>query len=250
MQIQKMGWRRDSLDKRDKHYHVTQALQTIPDHVDLRPQMPPVYDQLMLGSCTSNAIAAAMQYDAMRQKLPESPTPSRLAIYYNERVIEHTVHSDAGAELRNGAKSVNQSGACDETLWPYDITKFDVKPNKACYREGKTDKVLTYARVQQDSHTLQAALASTDVVVFGFTVYESFEYPDVANTGVVSMPGANEQVLGGHAVVLVGFDRNNQVYLCRNSWGKWGMGGYFTMPFAYVHDPSLASDFWILSLVS
>jgi C1A family cysteine protease len=87
--------------------------------------------------------------------------------------------------------------------------------------------------------------------VFGFTVYESFEGDAVAKTGEVSMPGPSEKVLGGHAVVAVGYDDSTQRFIVRNSWGPgWGMGGYFTIPYAYLTDSNLADDFWTVRLVA
>ena len=92
--------------------------------MDLRPECPAVYDQGQLGSCTGNAIAAAVQFDRMKQKLTPDFVPSRLFIYYCERVIEGTVGSDAGAQIRDGIKVVAKKGAPPEKDWPYDIAKF------------------------------------------------------------------------------------------------------------------------------
>jgi C1A family cysteine protease len=87
-------------------------------------------------------------------------------------------------------------------------------------------------------------------VVFGFSVYESFESDEVAKTGTVLMPDKSEQLLGGHAVVLCGYDDETKRFLVRNSWGEeWGQAGYFTLPYEYVTDPNLASDFWVVQTV-
>ena len=94
---------------------------------------------------------------------------------------------------------------------------------------------------------IKGCLAHGYPFVFGFPVYESFESQEVAKTGVVPMPGSSEQMLGGHAVLAVGYDDATQRFLVRNSWGDgWGMGGYFTMPYAYLMDRGLSSDFWAI----
>src|SRR5439155_20859076 len=93
-------------------------------------------------------------------------------------------------------------------------------------------------------------LASGFPFGFGFTVYESFESTAVARTGKVPMPGTREKVLGGHAVCAIGYRDSDRTFLCRNSWGtKWGMRGYFTIPYAYLTDQDLAADFWTIRLV-
>jgi C1A family cysteine protease len=64
------------------------------------------------------------------------------------------------------------------------------------------------------------------------------------------MPESGEPVLGGHAVCAVGYDTTRRWFLCRNSWGtKWGMRGYFTIPFAYLTDSDLSADFWTIRVV-
>jgi C1A family cysteine protease len=98
---------------------------------------------------------------------------------------------------------------------------------------------------------MKGCLASGYPFVFGFTVYESFESQEVAKTGKAPMPKPGEQVLGGHAVVAVGYDDGQQCFIVRNSWGlKWGMKGYFTLPYGYLTDLNLSNDFWSIRLVS
>ena len=236
------GWKPDVDDERD--ICALYATGKLPASVDLRPQCPPVYDQGQLGSCTANAIAAALELDRMKQKLPVF-IPSRLFIYYNERAMEGSVNEDSGASLRDGIKSVNSLGVCDEAIWPYDIYEFAVKPPASAYTAAKLDRALAYRRITQTTAQLEAALAAGYPVVFGFTVYESFESDEVAKTGIVPMPTAGEQVLGGHAVVLVGYDSSTKRFLVRNSWGSdWGLQGYCSFPFQYLTSKTLANDFW------
>jgi C1A family cysteine protease len=246
-----LGWVPDIPDQRDHLYAAPVTnLTSLPPSMDLRDQCPPVYDQGQLGSCTANSIGGAIQFDQMKQNLPNQFIPSRLFIYYNERVIEHTVESDSGAQIRDGIKSVNKQGVCPETEWPYDISKFTDKPGDQCYTDALAHRAVSYQRLVQSLNQMKGCLASGYPFVFGFTVYESFETPEVAQSGHAPMPGPNEQVLGGHAVMAVGYDDANNWFIVRNSWGTgWGMQGYFTLPYAYLLDPNLASDFWTIRLV-
>jgi C1A family cysteine protease len=132
--IKRYGWIPDLPDHRDHLYAAPQpVLAKLPKTIDLRAKCPPVFNQGELGSCTANAIAAAHQFDQLKQKKPKAFTPSRLFIYYNERVMEGTVREDSGAMIRDGIKTLVKQGAAPETAWPYVIKKFATKPPKKCY---------------------------------------------------------------------------------------------------------------------
>jgi len=246
------GWVRDLPDARDFFYAapLLRYRKGLPAAVDLRSECPPIYDQGQLGSCTANGIGAAIEFDQRKQGNTEF-VPSRLFIYYNERVIEGTVSQDSGAQIRDGVKVVHKLGAPPETDWPYDISKFADKPPPKAYQDALQDIVTSYSRVAQNLSQMQGCLAAGYPFVFGFTVYESFESDAVAKTGIVPMPAQGEQVLGGHCVLAVGYDDTQRRFIVRNSWGAgWGIAGYCMMPYEYLLNPSLASDFWTLKSVS
>jgi C1A family cysteine protease len=147
-------------------------------------------------------------------------------------------------------KAAATYGDCPETEWVYDINQFATRPTSQCYTDALKDRALFYQRVQRDLTQMKACLASGNVFVFGFSVYSSFESQDVAGRGIVPMPLPNEQLLGGHAVVAVGFDDAKQRFTCRNSWSdQWGIKGYFEMPYAYLMNSQLSSDFWVIKTV-
>jgi C1A family cysteine protease len=249
--ISRYGWVRDLPDLRDARLEVP-AITSLPSSADLstEPHMPPVYDQGQLGSCTGNAISAAVDFDNHRQT-GQFLDPSRLWIYYQERVIEGSVNQDSGAQIRDGVKAVAHLGVCPETDWPYDITTFATPPPPQDYTDALQDRVLTYQAAPQVLWSLKSVLAGGTPIVFGFTVYGAFESPEVAKTGIVPMPDPADQVVGGHAVVLVGYDDAVDRFRVRNSWGTtWGQSGYFELPYLYVTSGSLASDFWVIQTTS
>lgn len=252
-----LGWRRDTPDFRDHHFTAPQTL--LPDQmpliVDMRQHMPGIYDQGQLSSCTANAIGAAIEYQQRKEKLHEY-VPSRLFIYFNERQLENSVGSDCGAEIRDGIKTVMSQGVCPESpypnraVWPYNEQAVFTRPPEECYRDARTDLVKGYARIMQNVEALEQCLAIGFPVIFGMACYSSFESDLVAHTGVVLMPQQNEKSLGGHAVLLVGYLHNDRLFIVRNSWGKqWGKNGYCLMPYGYVINPDLASDFWAIRSV-
>jgi C1A family cysteine protease len=249
--IERYGWIPDLPDQRDHLFAAPPAVLTaLPSAVDLTPQCPTVYDQGQLGSCTANGIAAAIEFDQMKQKLADTFTPSRLFIYYNERVIEGTVGTDSGAQIRDGIKTVAKQGACHESIWPYDITKFAEKPPAKATKDALGHVVKAYQRVARNPAQMKGCLSAGYPFVLGFSVYESFESAEVAKSGHAPMPASSEQLLGGHCVLAVGYDDAQQWWICRNSWGTdWGLKGYFTMPYAYLSEPTLSSDFWTIRLV-
>ena len=248
--IARYGWIPDQPDQRDHMYAApAQFLTALPPSADLRRRCPPVYNQGQLGSCTANAVAGAIEFDQMKQRLSVF-VPSRLFIYYNERVIEGTVRMDSGAQLRDGIKSVASDGACPEPDWPYVVAKFATRPSVRAYSDARLDRAISYQSLVQDLNQMKGCLASGYPFVFGFTVYQSFESRTVARSGHAPMPMWGERPIGGHAVMAAGYDDANEWFLVRNSWGKgWGISGYFTLPYAYLIQSSLSSDFWTIRIV-
>lgn len=249
----KYGWKPDSPDARD-HEYVSDVMpvQVIPESVDLRNSfMPAIWNQLSLGSCTAHGIGAIFQYMRRKLGLADFP-PSRLYIYYNERAMEGTTNSDSGAAIRDGIKSINQVGVCNELIWPYDTNKFAWKPSADAYVDGLKHKALIYRKVFNNrAESIRNSLANGIPVVFGFTVYDSFErtWPTVTGfKAVMPMPDIKtESILGGHCVVIVGYLKINgkNYFIIRNSWGtQWGDNGYFYMPEEFVTNQNLCSDFW------
>lgn len=248
-QGRKFGWKRDLPDFRDRICSVSQTV--VPPKVDLRPKCPPVYDQGQLGSCTAQAIAGLIQYDKIALQRPSAVIPSRLFIYYNERVMEGTIGIDAGASIRDGIKSLNTYGFCHEGFWPYLEQRFSKRPSDACYKEARTNIVQTYERVGQSQKGIKAVLADGFPVVFGSTVFDSFMSNDVAKTGVVTYPKTTESAVGGHAMLIVGYDDSKRVFIVRNSWGEgWGDKGYCYFPYEYITDMKLSADFWTVRFVN
>lgn len=252
------NWHPDIPDQRDFLYAEKVAAPVhVPPSVDLRGKCSPVFDQGQIGSCTGNALAGGLEFLEIKEmkttgKGADVFDPkkfqhiSRLFIYYNERELEGTTDHDAGAMLRDGVKSLVQWGACREATWKYGPSLVLKKPTAKAYTEASAHEISTYLRILTLDQMRQC-LAEGYPFAFGFSVYESFESPEVAKSGRMPMPKTTEKLLGGHAVLAVGYDDAKGMLIVRNSWGTaWGDRGYFYMPYDYVQSAKLAQDFWTL----
>lgn len=233
----KYGWIPDIPDYRD--FYFSAPVRKLPTVVDLSNIIHQVWDQENLGSCTAQATSA--QVWAVDSTKPYEP--SRLFVYYATRQLEGTVGYDSGASIRNSIKSVVKFGFPRETSWPYIISKFANKPPINVWRSAARQKVLEYARVNQTAQSIQTVLAAGFTVNLGIMVYNSFEQPG----GIVPMPDWNDSALGGHAILLVGYNRQTSLYKFLNSWGRnWGDNGFGYLPFNYVHSSDLTADLWTI----
>ena len=239
-------WQPDKLDTRDYKYTVTQKVS--PSIVDLRSYCSPIENQGSLGSCTGQAIAGAIELLNKRNRKPTDV--SRLFIYYYERLLLGTVNYDSGAYIRDGIKATNHYGASLESYWPYDIRKFKQEPISEAKTDALKRKVTRYERVLNFNGCIDA-LSNGYPVIMGFRVYDSFMSKNVARTGIMPYPNTRrEKLLGGHAVLLVGYNKTKKVFIARNSWStNWGDKGYFYMPFDIVK-PNMSSDYWVIKAVN
>jgi len=217
--------------------------------------LPSILDQGELGSCTANGMANCLRVCEMRETGTDVSTnvmmPSRLFVYYYSRDLEGTTDTDSGAEIRDVVKVVNRRGACDEAMWPYDISQFTVEPTEECRIEAKKHRAIQYERVEQTLTALKTAIRTGFPVVFGFVVYESMETPSVGETGIIPMPSGTDKAIGGHCVILTGWDDNKRLFQIMNSWSeKWGDGGFGYLSYDYILTDYLASDFWRITYVS
>jgi C1A family cysteine protease len=239
------GWSPDLPDHRDYKFAAIHTAKVLQDKVDLRKKCSLVEDQGQLGSCVGNALVGNLEYLENRTNKLFYDL-SRLFAYFNARLLEGSTKTDSGAQIRDGIKALSIYGICKETDWPYLINKFANKPTAKCYKNAKPGAISNYYRLNSLDEML-GCLSDGFPFVFGFSVYDYFESAAMAKSGILKMPKATERLLGGHAVMAVGYDLKKKLVLVRNSWGAdWGLKGYFWMPFEYLSNRNLSDDFWTI----
>ena len=252
----KFGWIPDLPDRRDILFRqIFRMPAKLPERVDLREKCSPIEDQGDLGSCTAQALVGALEFLEIQNAISLGVTAavgfadlSRLFVYYNERLVEGTVFYDSGAYIRDGIKVLKKWGVCREILWKYDTSEFTKKPPASCYTEAEKHQITSYQRLQKLDE-MKACLAMGLPFVGGFTCYDSLMADEVAKSGDVPMPKDDESVIGGHAILFVGYDDATKKVIFRNSWGEgWGNKGYGTLPYDYLV-PDLSDDFWVIQTV-
>jgi len=248
MAIRKYGWKPSKPDIRDYRLKTVDhsIYKLLPPSVDLSSIVPEVLDQEQEGSCTAHALSMAQRIARIKQGLPDFKV-SRQFLYWNERFIEGTTDQDAGAEIRDGAKVLATLGIPRESFWPYEQSNMFLKPSDDAFKNAVQDEIKVYMTVAQTESEFKTCLAEGYPIVFGTTLYEAFESPEVASHGLVPDPGPNDKQIGGHAILCVGYNDITRRFKVLNSWGKdWGDKGYCYFTYDYLLNSSLTSDCWTL----
>ncbi len=285
----RFGWLPDYPDIRDyteKHEKLNPILKKtsvrspkkaakikLPETEDLRFWFPDIEDQQTIGSCTANAGVGIIEY-FQRRAFGTHIDASRLFLYKTTRNLMH-VTGDTGAFLRSTMGAMRLFGVPPEEYWPYtDVVPtepnppdyhFDLEPPAFCYAFASNYKSIKYVRLDPPGigmdtllDRIKLYLASGLPSMFGFSVYRSIEQTS-KNGGKIPLPCHNEECIGGHAIVAVGYDdkmvianklcdqeKTTGALLIRNSWGTgWGDEGYGWLPYEYVLQGA-ADDFWVL----
>ncbi len=235
----------DKDDARDKLFSAKRAralLQvSVPKRLDLRKGHYPIRDQGGLGSCVGHGAIGGFRKVLRKQKVPDHHG-STLAAYYFARELDGSVRHDVGATIRNGMKGLTKRGAPHEGFWPYIESRFDELPSATALADGLKHLGLEYQRVDSTRRAdCKAALALNGNLVIGIAVYESFMDPP--KSGRIPMPEPGEQLLGYHCVDTAGYTEASLIIA--NSWSPhWAKDGFAFLPWKFVENIELASDFW------
>jgi C1A family cysteine protease len=219
------------IDNRDYLYDAPRAV--LPPAV-APTNVPPVRDQGKEGSCWGFAGTAARQ--SLLLKAGDATVLSPACLYWCTRLLQHDTAEDAGSDLRTGMKALRKYGVATERAVPYVVGDFARQPPPAAMVDAKRYAITAYHRLV-GLRGVKVALASGAHPVFGMAVYQGFED---SRDGIVPMPGAGEQPLGGHAILCVGYRDDATApgggwLTLHNSWGPdAGDHGAYYLPYAYL----------------
>lgn len=254
-----LGRKPDKVDRADHRYgivHADEKKATLPRTVDLRSKLPPCFDQGQSSSCGPNMGSAMMSF-FFPEVAQTAGGFSRLQIYYDVREIECDVSEDSGVETRDVFKTLCNTGAAPESDWPFVLADMFKKPGPLVYDSAKNYKLKSFSRLET-TYDVLSCLAAGFPIGLGFEVPESLDSDLVNQTSVLPIPSPSIKIVGGHDVLIVGYDldfKNNSVFLksgissdqvsdtallVRNSWGtSWShrMRGY-----AYIPMPVLMAE--------
>jgi len=243
-----MGYRfsADKLQNR-KTYSTADKFSRLPPKVDLRPHMTGIENQDQTNSCVANAVAGAYEY-LVKKHTDRDYDVSRMFIYYNARGLGG-IDGDNGSVIADAIEGLRQHGACAEETWPFDLSEVNSAPSQDAYEEAAQFVVDDMQLVPMQLDAWKSALAEGYPIVFGISLYESFDKQ--RKRGVVPLPTPNEVSRashGGHAMLCVGYSDPDKVFIVRNSWGEdWGDSGYCYIPYAYlINDKFNDGDSWII----
>lgn len=287
--VKGFGWRKERNDHRD-YTPVSQAIQEVakssgcncgsiiakapganlsaaPPKVDNRTFCSEINDQGELGSCTANAYCSMYEFLNKRHKKKHTKL-SRLFIYkLTRKLMGEEGHGDSGAYIRTTLQAGSLFGTCPEDWYPYNIPEFDKEPDTAAYAYSQSFQATKYFRLDKTEtpedklQYIKRFIVAEYPIEFGFNVYESYKQAFV-NGGAFPYPTEGEDIVGGHALLIVGYDDNKVIkndfdstgntftqgaFMIQNSWGyDFGELGFGWLPYKYVLQ-GLADDFWSIT---
>jgi hypothetical protein len=215
--------------------------------IDFRPEFPPIKNQGGKGACTG--FETIGHGERLMRRAGHYVDLSEEANYRMSRAYLGW-SGDSGATLRAALHVGKKFGICSEAVCPYNDADLSLELTQAQLEDAATRKFDAYYRIDlgrvgdpQLARRIDGALADGLTVGIGFLIQRWFYYvrgPLYTHKNVRNRPSpflAKGQswtdVMGGHAVLIVGRSETLGGYIVRNSWGTgWGDGGYYLLPFA------------------
>lgn len=210
--------------------------------IDLRDNFNEVYDQGKISSCSANSLCSIFEYDNKKFR------GSRLFLYYNERLLINETHKDEGAYIEDGIKVLKTYGICNEKYWEYKIENVFKEPDKEAYENARNNFIIEAFTIENKIEIIKYWLIRNEPISLGIAIYSNFMTLEASKTGIIGIPNETDKYMGGHAVIICGYNEKEKRFILRNSWGDyWGDKGYFYLPYDYIVKYKLCGELWIIT---
>jgi len=186
-----------------------------------------IKDQKKCGACWAFAMTGGLESNAILTGAAGQD------VSYSEQVLL----SCGGVGTCNGgtldADFLATTGLPPESYYPYTGTNGSCSAAQSGWQNA-TYKIGDWGSVSQSVSALKSALVKYGPLPTAFMVYADFmNY----KSGVYSYVSGKK--LGGHAVLLVGYNDDEQYFIVKNSWGPgWGEDGFFRIAYSEMQGQS------------
>jgi C1A family cysteine protease len=239
-------WIPDYPEYSDKIYNTPIKNLLVHAYVDLRMNCPGICDKKNINSSVAHAICYVYEYNIIKYDINNIFIPSKLFLYYNQRLIKKTQEYDSGASIRDGLRILDTIGICSEVDYPYNDNELYTKPSEEIYEASFKNKGIEYFKIIPTIVNIKSLLQDKIPIIFGYSVYINFEN-QVIEDNTIKLPKNTDKFIGGDCGVCVGFDDLKKLFIIMNCKGvEWGDKGYFYMPYSYVLNNNLCNNFWII----
>lgn len=213
--------------------------------------LPPVDDQLSIGSCVFQSVRGAVWILANQNGDTREPL-SQLHLYWIDRVRQGNENEDCGGFSETAIESARTIGACRDSLWPYSEEGFmrdgiAVRPSIDALRDASDRRISQLSWFSCPTLVdVESALHVDHPIIFGTAVDSTIQ--SYRPGQVLGAPNPRD-IIGGHEMVIVGVDYEHgpRRWLIRNSWGAgYGENGHLWVSDAFLTNPS-AGGFYALT---
>ncbi len=214
---------------------------------------PEIVDQGNIESCVPTCISTVYYYLTMKQSNYLNFRISRLYLYYQFRRLYDDVNLDEGSTIKDCINILHKDGIVPEFLYPYIESKVFNNPfnntSEFLDKYSKFCRCLGFENISRK--VIKQKLLLDHPVLCGIKLFDSVYTDEVRNSGIIKYCEEYDKILGGHCIILIGFDDDKKYYKFINSWGpKWGDNGFGYLPYDYIKNIRLSNEFYIIKNIS